>query len=216
MGTLRDLLNSAISGMSPALARWCEAVAADITALAVPPPPNEALNLSVVDLAPELAPSLVNNGSTQGLRFVPMRPMTITGLRFYWFATGALPAATLRCSLWKTGVGRIAQVDVAVTANGPYTVLFPAPVAINPSRWNANDGNNEEYFLTVWETTNSWTSFLASQPYPCPTMLSRSLLALNQFAFVNVLDAIPTTWFTEVPQQAWSQYAPVEPLFTVP
>lgn len=177
-------------------------------------PRTEEFLSSVVDLAPFLARDLGGGSYTVGMRFAPMRPMTVTGVRFYWPATSA---KTVRCSLWKVGTGRLAQVDIAVNAEGVYVANFAAGVAINPDSWNRND-TNTSYFVSVWETSGTVFPRLTEQAFPLPMLIARSILGLNLGCW-GAGDVIPTGFYpsSELPEGAGSQeYGPVEPVFTVP
>lgn len=88
--------------------------------------------------------SSIGAGSyTLGAQFCALRSgQTCTGVRFYW--AGAT-MRTIKCSLYKTGVGQVATTNVEVNGAGIYSASW-AGVAI--------DGTSD-WYVAIYETSGS-------------------------------------------------------------
>lgn len=88
--------------------------------------------------------SSIGSGSwTLGVQFCALRSgQTCVGLRFYW--AGTTPR-TIKCSLYKTGVGQVATTNVSVSGAGVYSASW-AGVAI--------DGTSD-WYVAIYETSGS-------------------------------------------------------------
>lgn len=125
-------------------------------------------------------PTSTGGNWTIGVQFCALRSGQLcTGLRFYW---GGSVARTIKCSLYKTGVGLLATANVSVTAAGLYTASW-AGVAI--------DGTSD-WYVAIYETS-------ATEYQPHITLSARvpaRPLALNylfiQGGSYSGGDAIPT------------------------
>jgi hypothetical protein len=125
-------------------------------------------------------PSVAGGNWTLGVQFCALRSgQTCVGLRFYW--NGAT-ARTIKCSLFKAGVGQVATTNVSVTAAGLYSAAW-AGVAI--------DGTSD-WYVAIYESSGSeyQPHVTISARVPArPVMLNYLLIQCGSYASG---DAIPT------------------------
>lgn len=86
---------------------------------------------------------------TYGDKIVPLVPLTLAGMRFYW--PGGHGALTYKVGLYVVG-GDFTFVDVSVNAADIYTGTFVSPQALVPGT---------TYIWTVWETSGSRNIYMS-------------------------------------------------------
>ena len=147
------------------------------------------------------APANFAGSFTTATGFVVMRPLVLTGLRFYRPAG----AATIKCSLW-SGVGAsMATVNVAVNAAGIYTATFASPVSL-PIISGSVAGVNY-YKVSMWENSatnyTKWTAFpIRSPAYP---FMGSPSMQWTQFGIWGAGDSAPSS----VTASEWYALEPV-------
>lgn len=148
--------------------------------VATPLTPGEALTWSPVDYWLAKASALLSQDAgnyTSGNVFDVIRPVSISGARFYWHGG----ARTLRVRLWDNAGASLASVDVVVPGPGVYTATFAAPVAI------ATTGpSNSKYTISYYDLSgaaqytriaaNAYAIAPGSASWPTVNWIARSVV----------------------------------------
>lgn len=86
---------------------------------------------------------------TSGIRFRPLKPLRVRGVRTYW--AGA-PAVTLKCQIWNpAGVSQASQ-NVVTSGVGIYEAVFSSPITVPLT---SGTGVANWYTVSVYQTTGA-------------------------------------------------------------
>lgn len=146
----------------------------EVTSIYAPQPPQEPSWLDEAMGQYAVLPVTVAGSNTTGTLFFARRTgVYCNGGRFYW---GGAVARTIRVTLWKSGVGAVATVDVAVAGAGIYTGRFASPYPIDgASNW----------FITFWETTGAEYQFSSS--IPNGTLRYPSGIQQREYQYITII-----------------------------
>lgn len=150
------------------------------------------------------APALVAGSFTTGTGFQVNQSQTVTGVRFYWPAAGAV---NIRCSLWNGAGVELANATVATSGIGAYTATFASPQTIGTLA-----SLTQRYKVAMWENSGTnytrWGGGIVPAIYPALPNYGSPAMLWKTFAQWAAGNAHPGGDNTGV------EWFPVEPVFT--